>query len=417
MNKFVFRATVAMLWLAALHLTIWPHIAPANGQTVGGSFNVKDNIPPASITDLSIVDVTSDSITLIWTAPGDDGNQGTASQYDIRCSSSSITTDIEWNTAKQINNIPSPQLAGTSEMLVVTDPNPNTENYFALKTSDEIPNWSGLSNYISAISSENSIGWAAPRLMLNIDGEITTWLIQPNGTLLEDVYAVSTNEDIIIMIPARTQILGPSLNVSNSIKLSHMSTFPVLQSNGDVIAAFNFKPQGSTIEPGMEIYISYDPEMLPQNAHETNLTIAVFDESNEEWRFVNSILDLRSDTIKFSLSRLSRFAVIYVPLTAAMIPEKTTPEATPDVNQVPMLTLIERTPAPSPTAEPMPTDSNMNFDLKDTGPFRDGANENQTPNDTNTRWATSSRLSLLILIGAAISMLLAAKRWRVIRGN
>src|SRR3989344_173512 len=45
-----------------------------------------DSIPPAAITDLTASNPTVNSITLSWTAPGDDGNAGTASVYDLRYS-------------------------------------------------------------------------------------------------------------------------------------------------------------------------------------------------------------------------------------------------------------------------------------------------------------------------------------------
>ncbi|MBM3242012.1 hypothetical protein FJZ31_37550 [Candidatus Poribacteria bacterium] len=42
-----------------------------------------DTIPPAAVIDLTASSPTATSITLTWTAPGDDGNVGTAAQYDI----------------------------------------------------------------------------------------------------------------------------------------------------------------------------------------------------------------------------------------------------------------------------------------------------------------------------------------------
>jgi hypothetical protein len=42
-----------------------------------------DTTPPSAVTDLATTDPTSNSIKLTWTAPGDDGNTGTATTYDI----------------------------------------------------------------------------------------------------------------------------------------------------------------------------------------------------------------------------------------------------------------------------------------------------------------------------------------------
>ena len=50
-----------------------------------------DTTPPATIANLATSNVTNSSVTLTWTAPGDDGSTGTASSYEIRYAKSSIT--------------------------------------------------------------------------------------------------------------------------------------------------------------------------------------------------------------------------------------------------------------------------------------------------------------------------------------
>jgi hypothetical protein len=54
------------------------------------------------------------AITLTWTAPGDDGNVGRASQYDIRYATSNISgtdTTTWWSQATQCAGEPTPQPA------------------------------------------------------------------------------------------------------------------------------------------------------------------------------------------------------------------------------------------------------------------------------------------------------------------
>ena len=93
------------------------------------------------------------SVTLTWTAPGDDGNTGTASQYDIRYSTSPIN-DGNWDAAIQVQGEPDPQPAGTEESFTITGLEPNTAYYFAIMTADEVPNWSGLSNIASVTTND-----------------------------------------------------------------------------------------------------------------------------------------------------------------------------------------------------------------------------------------------------------------------
>lgn len=90
---------------------------------------------------------TSTSINLTWTAPGDDRRTGRASTYDIRYSLSPITA-ANWGIATQVTGEIVPKTAGSAETFSVTGLNSSTSYYFAIKTADEVPNWSKLSNVV-----------------------------------------------------------------------------------------------------------------------------------------------------------------------------------------------------------------------------------------------------------------------------
>jgi hypothetical protein len=112
--------------------------------------------PPVAVADLSVDASGSTTLTLGWTAPGDDGGSGTAAQYDIRYSTAPINAG-NWGSATQATGEPSPQLAGSAESFVVTGLSASTTYYFALMTADEVPNWSGLSNVASGATSTEVI--------------------------------------------------------------------------------------------------------------------------------------------------------------------------------------------------------------------------------------------------------------------
>jgi hypothetical protein len=109
--------------------------------------SASDASAPAAITDLAASDPTSNSMTLSWTAPGDDDKSGTASQYDIRYSAASIS-EANWPSATQVSGEPAPQVAGSSQSMTVSGLVPSTTYYFAMKTADEVPNISDLSNVV-----------------------------------------------------------------------------------------------------------------------------------------------------------------------------------------------------------------------------------------------------------------------------
>jgi len=127
----------------------------------GGKFEIwegtnpvePDIIPPSAVSVLSTTNPTAFSIDLTWTAPGDDGNNGTASLYDIRYSTSFISS-TNWPDATQCKNEPSPSSAGSTDNFTVTGLSPNTPYHFALKTADEALNWSELSNIPNGTTQE-----------------------------------------------------------------------------------------------------------------------------------------------------------------------------------------------------------------------------------------------------------------------
>lgn len=91
---------------------------------------------------------TPTSVTLTWTAPGDDSLSGTAAQYDVRWSTSPIT-ESNFALATAASNVPVPSIAGTSESMIVTGLSPATAYWFAIRTRDDADNWSALSNVVS----------------------------------------------------------------------------------------------------------------------------------------------------------------------------------------------------------------------------------------------------------------------------
>jgi hypothetical protein len=122
--------------------------------------NVNDKIPPAAITDLVADSATSGSITLRWTATGDNGDRGTAAAYDIRYHKSEITS-ANWDSATQCQDEPTPNPAGSPESFVVTDLEELTGYFFAIRAIDNASNKSTLSNTVSDTTIEKYyVTWA-----------------------------------------------------------------------------------------------------------------------------------------------------------------------------------------------------------------------------------------------------------------
>lgn len=108
-----------------------------------------DDIPPASIADLSPVEEKLNSVILEWTAPGASGTDGVASYYEIRYSNSPITA-ANFGAATLVSNSPKPKPAGSTETHEVKGLVHNSVYYFALKARDFFGNTSTISNIVSA---------------------------------------------------------------------------------------------------------------------------------------------------------------------------------------------------------------------------------------------------------------------------
>ena len=118
-----------------------------------------DTTAPAAIMDLAAAAGTATgSIDLAWTAPGEDANVGTASNYLVRYSTSAIESQAAWEVATPVTaGLPAPKPAGQAEQMTVSGLMPGTAYYFAVRAQDEASNMGGLSNSPSAIAKAPSI--------------------------------------------------------------------------------------------------------------------------------------------------------------------------------------------------------------------------------------------------------------------
>jgi hypothetical protein len=124
---------------------------------------VADRLPPAAVTDLS-VRFGHTTAAALWTAPGDNGNIGNATAFDLRYSVAPID-EGNFSQAIQIPTGP-PGPPGTPECADVSGLSPCNAYWFAVKTVDDAGNWSDISNVPSGqatCSGSLEIACAAPQ--------------------------------------------------------------------------------------------------------------------------------------------------------------------------------------------------------------------------------------------------------------
>ncbi len=134
-------------YFAVKSADIESNISPVS-NVAEGTTQAADAVAPAAISDLEATAVDANQLTLKWTAPGDDGDTGTATAYNLRYSTTAITDQATFDAALPLAEVDTPKSAGESESFTVTGLSGSTTYWFAIRSADEMPNWSGLSNVL-----------------------------------------------------------------------------------------------------------------------------------------------------------------------------------------------------------------------------------------------------------------------------
>jgi signal peptidase I len=129
---------------------------------------ITDTIAPNTISDLAMASKTTNKVTLRWTAPANDSGStsGKASTYDVRYSTSLIDSS-NFDSATKVENVSAPKSYGQSETLEIQGLNPSTTYYFAIKSSDEAPNTSDISNVLSVTTDATAATVSAGDIVIN----------------------------------------------------------------------------------------------------------------------------------------------------------------------------------------------------------------------------------------------------------
>ena len=196
-----------------------------------------DTISPSVITNLFASNPTYSSVDLSWTAPGDDGDMGTATSYDVRYSTSYMTGD-NWASATEVTGEPTPQAAGSSETFTLSGFSASTRYYFGIKASDEAPNLPGISNVVDATTTSDTI---SPSVITNLFASNPTYSsvdlswIAPSAASYDVRYSTLTITDVNWV--SATQATGePTPQAAGSFE-----TFTVLGLSAGTVYSFALK--------------------------------------------------------------------------------------------------------------------------------------------------------------------------------
>lgn len=104
-----------------------------------------DFVAPETVSDLAVGMATRDSMTLTWSAPGDDGMSGKVSSYDLRYATTGpITSDADFEAAVQAAVRSLPQMPGSTETCTVQNLEMSTCYWFSVRAIDDGGNQGAL---------------------------------------------------------------------------------------------------------------------------------------------------------------------------------------------------------------------------------------------------------------------------------
>lgn len=211
---------------------------------------IPDTTPPDMIIDLAASNVTHTTVDLSWTANGDDGKVGTASAYDLRYSTATITAG-NWASGTKVTGLPKPLVSGTKQSFKVTGLTPNTKYYFAIKIMDEMTNTAAISNVVSA----------------------TTLKIIPDLSIVQNDLAFNNSsplEGTIVKVTATVRAINITGKLTFFVEM-RVDDVPagnksVAQNTSSMAVEFNW----TSVKGPHNISIIVDPAKAIQETNETN---------------------------------------------------------------------------------------------------------------------------------------------------
>ncbi len=207
---------------------------------------IPDSTAPEQITDLAAADPTSNSVKVGWTSPFDSSLGGVVS-YDLRHSTTPITSELEFNAAASVIIPGGPDSAGVVKSFTLNNLNFNTLYYFAVKSKDIWGNTSVMSNVTSLISLH------APLISVTPDSLYS--LIQPDTTGCDTIFISNTSPE--------SSTLDYSVELANNVfpnKL-RVSAVPLSET-----AAYNevklYTKENPDDSPGLSMLGSGGPDLF-----------------------------------------------------------------------------------------------------------------------------------------------------------
>jgi len=219
--------------------------------------NSSDIIPPATVLDFQAINSDSSTITLSWSAPGNDGTVGsiTEGRYQI-CYA---TFPVEDFKECYILTWATDTLAGNIETKIVADLSPSTTYFFRIRTADNADNVSEWSNYIA---------------------DHTCHVVKSSDSVVMFIYKEASQNGVDLWDSVYIDTISiSSQQYTDAVSAALENDYLIVSSN-----FYKIKPSSINFSDTAALYFKYINEEIPYRIEEDDLLVCRYDsESGWQW--------------------------------------------------------------------------------------------------------------------------------------
>ncbi|MDD5509778.1 MAG: nitrophenyl compound nitroreductase subunit ArsF family protein [Dehalococcoidales bacterium] len=173
--------------------------------------------------------------------------------------------------------------------------------------------------------SNNNGNENASHLKINILGTESEIPVDSGRKILSDSEVISADGSITLSVDKGTSILDSGQNPVQSIQVIIGLDPPAAPENTVIIGpAYDFLPEGITIDPPIRLTLSYNPAEIPQGTKEGDIYIARFDDGGWETMRYKQV-DINNHRISTLINSHSGYAIL-----APIAPDEPAPATGPD---------------------------------------------------------------------------------------
>jgi len=152
------------------------------------------------------------------------------------------------------------------------------------------------------------------------DTRITAFgdIIKDSGEVWESVVALSLDNKLSLHIPPGTFAKNRADAALYALKIKTLAEPPEVPENMEAVGSvYELLPKGAKFDPPITLTIKYDVSEIPEGVSESNLYIAKWIESSQEWTELESTVDTASQTIATKIDGFSIHTIMASTLMAS----------------------------------------------------------------------------------------------------